>query len=292
MSSSEAGDQASSEPDDKIRKPSTFFSNLFSGVWPPAPSHLTHYLILLVAGFAGWQARTPVTIITPFQIPKADLPFSGEIVADALRDGLKSIYDDVARENSDQRLRPEEMDSPVLRDLNSPKFSTVQDPTRFAVEVNGVSYERIVSAARALWRTEKTISGDVVLNGNDKEFILVARMPGNGAWQSISSPGTAEGLRRASRDLAEKILEVQDPTLAGAALLKDGRIEQGVAALARAQSEKPSDIKIMNLCMGYEASHQYAKAVKCYGRVHTSDELTERLAHAQYWYGGKDSNGK
>jgi hypothetical protein len=204
---------------------------------------------------------------------------------------LTSIHDEITRENSDPRLRPAEMDLPVLRDLNSPKFSTAQDATLFTVEVKGVSYERIVSVARALWRSEKIISGDVVLNGNDKDFILVARMPGGGPWQSALSPATADGLKRASSDLAEKILEAQDPTLAGAALLKDGRIEQAVAALDRAQSEKPTDTKIMNLCMAYEASHRYAKAVECYGRVQkmgpTSDEPSERLAHAQYLSGGK-----
>jgi tetratricopeptide (TPR) repeat protein len=245
----------------------------------------------MIAGFAGWQAHTPVTVIAPFQMPKSELPFSAEIVADALQDALTSIHDEITRENSDLRLKPAEMDLPVLRDLNSPKFSTAQDATRFTVEVKGVSYERIVSAARALWRSEKIISGDVVLNGNDKDFILVARMPGGGPWQSVLRPATADGLKRASRDLAEKILEAQDPTLAGAALLKDGRIEQAVAALDRAQSEKPTNTKIMNLCMAYEASHRYAKAVECYGRVQkmgpNSDELSERLAHAQYLSGGK-----
>jgi tetratricopeptide (TPR) repeat protein len=98
-------------------------------------------------------------------------------------------------------------------------------------------------------------------------------------------------LKRASRDLAEKILEAQDPTLAGAALLKDGRIEQAVAALDRAQTEEPTATKIMNLCMGYEASHRYAEAIECYGRVQkmgpNSDEVSERLAHAQYLNGGE-----
>src|SRR6266404_6752920 len=178
---------------DKVRKLSPFSAQLFSGAWPPSPSHLPHYFLAMIAGFAGWQAHTPVTVIAPFQMPKSELPFSAEIVADALQDALTSIHDEITRENSDPRLKPAEMDLPVLRDLNSPKFSTAQDATRFTVEVKGVSYERIVSAARALWRSEKIISGDVVLNGNDKDFILVARMPGGGPWQSVLSPATADG---------------------------------------------------------------------------------------------------
>jgi tetratricopeptide (TPR) repeat protein len=254
-------------------------------------SHAMHYIIVVVVGCAAWQSHTPVTIITPFQVPK-DLPFSGEIVADALQDGLVSVHDEITRESSDPRLKPADMDQPVVRDLNSPKFSTVQDPTRFAVEVNGMSYERIISAARTIRRNETIISGDVVLNGNDKEIVLIARTPGGGPWRSIPSPATAEGLKRASRDLAVKILESQDATLAAAALLKDGQIERAVAALDRAQSEQPTETRILNLCMGYEASHRYAAAVECYGRVHKlnpdSNQVFAQLAHAQYLIGERD----
>jgi tetratricopeptide (TPR) repeat protein len=268
---------------------------LFSHVWPPAPSHFSHYLIALVASVAGWQARTPVTIITPFQIPKVDVPFSGEIVADALRDGLKSIYDDVEKENNDQRLKPADMDLPALRDLNSTKFSTGQDPAGFAVEVQGLSYERMVSAARVMFHRETLISGDVVLNAAGNELTLIARSS-ESSWRSIPSSVTAEGLRRASRDLAEKILEEQDPTLAGSALLKDGQIDKAVAALERAQKLKPNDVNAkLNLCMGYEASHRYSDAMNCYDHIAKNmkpgppAEISEHLAHAQYLY-GKDGN--
>src|SRR5262249_52916713 len=113
------------------------------------------------------------------------------------------------------------------------------------------------------------------------------------SWQSIPSPATAEGLKRASRDLAEKILETQNPTLAGAALLKDGQIERAVSAFERAQRAKPNDVTAnLNLCMGYEASHRYPDAVKCYTHVQnmkpdSPDEVSEHLAHAQYLNGNR-----
>jgi tetratricopeptide (TPR) repeat protein len=274
------------------RKCVAFLEKYLPGAWPPAPSHLPHYLLAIVAGCAGWQARTPVTVIAPFQMPKAELPFSGEIVADALQDGLTLIHKDIEKERDDPRLRPTEMDLPVLRGLNLPKFLRAQDSTRFAVEVKGVSYERIISATRAMLGTETMISGDVISDG--KQFVLVARTANEGPWESIPNPISAEGLKRASRDLAEKILAAQDPTLAGAALLKDGQADQALAEFNRATALKPSDAQVeLNLCMGLEANHRYPDAIKCYEHVlkmrpKSPQEVSERLAHAYYLNGDRD----
>ena len=105
---------------DVYRGSSTLSRRLLSGGWRTLPSYLPFYLIILVAGYAAWEAQTPVTIIAPFQLPKAemskaDLPFSGDIVADTLQDSLTSIHNDIEREREDPRLRPTDMDLPDLR---------------------------------------------------------------------------------------------------------------------------------------------------------------------------------
>jgi tetratricopeptide (TPR) repeat protein len=226
-----------------------------------------------------------------FQLPKAGLPFSGDIIADALQDALTSIHTDIERERYDPRLRPTDMDLPDLRELIIPKFGRVV-PTRFAVEVKGLSYEGIISAARAVFHTETTISGDVILNG--KEFIMIARTADDGPWESVSSPISAEGLKRASRDLAEKILVTREPTLAGAALLKDGQVEQALRVFHRATTLKPSDASVeLNLCMGFEANRRYQDAITCYQGVlkmnpSSPQEVLELLAQAYYLQGDRD----
>ena len=53
--------------------------------WRSAPLYIG---LIMMAGYAFWEARTPVTMITPFQLSKSDLPFNGEIVADA--DGMQA----------------------------------------------------------------------------------------------------------------------------------------------------------------------------------------------------------
>src|SRR5207253_1744172 len=139
----------------------------------------------------------------------------------------------------------------------------VQAPPRFTVEVKGVSYERILSIARAVMGTESTVSGDVIVNG--KEFTLIARTADAGPWVSVSSQISAEGLIQASRDLAEKIVATQDPILAGVALLKKGQVDQGLAALNRARSLNPTDARLkLNLCTGFGANRRYDEAIECY----------------------------
>ena len=65
--------------------------------------------------------------------------------------------------------------------------------------------------------------------------------------------------------MAKKILTTEDPTLAGAAMLKYGEVDQALVALKRAQSLKPTDEHVKaNLCVGLEAKRQYEDAIKCY----------------------------
>jgi hypothetical protein len=173
-----------------------------------------------MAGYAAWDAKTPVIVIAPFQMPKADLPFSGDIVADALRNG-ESIHNEIEGEREDPGLRASETGLPDLRNMLIPQFARVQAPPRFAVEVKGVSYERILSVARALMGTQTTVSGDVIVNG--KEFILTARTADEDLGSRVG-PMSAEGLKRASESIGNS--GDARPTLAGVTLLKSGQIDQ------------------------------------------------------------------
>src|SRR5262249_5774348 len=152
-------------------------------------------------------------------------------------------------------------------------FRRVQPPPRFAVEVKGVSYERLLSIARGLMGTEITVSGDLILQ-DDEQFILVARAADSGPWKSAPRPLSAEGLEQASRDLAEQILGAQDPTLAGVALLRDGKVDEGLAMLNHARTLNPRDLALkLNMCMGFGANRRYKEAIDCYRELRdkTSD---------------------
>jgi tetratricopeptide (TPR) repeat protein len=248
--------------------------------------------ILIMAVYALWEARTPVTMIAPFQVAKSDIPFTGDVVADVVQDGLQSIRNEIDEERRDTSLKSSDTGLPDLRNMLIPDWR-VQAPPRFTVEVKGVSYERILSAARAVLGTETTISGDVVLKNRD-EFVLIARIPGAGPWESGPEPTTAEGLKRAGRDLAEKILIRLDPTVAGVALLQKGQVEEGLDVLNRARSLKPSDARLkLNLCMGFAATRRYDDALECYKGVlqmtpNSPQEILDRLAQVYYLKGDRD----
>lgn len=276
-----------------FRESLKFGGRLSSSTWRIVTSCSALYVALIImAAYACWDARTPVTMISPFQLPKADLPFNGAIVADALQDALRSINDEAEGDRQDASLQSSETGLPDLRNMLIPRIRRVQAPPRFTVEVKGLSYERILSVARAVMNTEATVSGDVIVNG--KEFTLIARTGDTGPWVSVPSPITADGLKRASRDLAEKIVATQDPIVAGVTLLKNGHVDEGLAALNRARSLDPTDPRLkMNLCMALGANRRYDQAIECYKSVlrmkpNSPYEVKERLAQVLYLNGDRD----
>jgi hypothetical protein len=242
-----------------------------SGAWRSLPSYLAFYLLLLVTGFAAWQARKPVMVIAPFQMPeKAGLPFNGDTIANVVQDRLAQIHDEIEREKNDNKLHATDLHSLGQTGLQSPPqsvdFSRPEVPTRFAVEVKGLSYQGLIAVARAVMGTETTVSGDLVLDGkNGGSFILIARTARGGPWQSEPHPQTAEGLRLASRELAEKILESLDPPLAGVVFLNQGQVRRALAVLRETSEHKPKDVAArLALCAGMEAQQLYNDAVECY----------------------------
>jgi tetratricopeptide (TPR) repeat protein len=280
-----------------FRNPIQALRELPTTVWNFAkaakPIYLAYLALFFLTGSAVWEARTPVTMIAPFQVPNDKLPFTGAIVADAVQDALKSIRNELEEERQDVSLRSSETGLPDLRNMLMPRLLRVQAPPRFTVEVKGVSYERILSLAREILGTETTISGDVVMAG--EKFILISRAADGGPWESTAQSVSADGLKQASRELAQKILMAQDPTLAAVALLKHGQIDEGLEELTRARNLKPNDPgSKLNLCVGFASSRRYDDAIECYEQVlNTSPDsphdIKERLAQAYYLKGLREN---
>jgi tetratricopeptide (TPR) repeat protein len=271
-------------------------------LWRTLPSYLPFYLLVVVVGYAAWQARTPVTTIGPFELPKGDMPFSGETVADALRGGLTSIRVDFERESQKPTLSILAIGSPDLRSMPSKdlhmyihQFRHVQAPPSFKVEVKGLSPEGIISVARTVMGTETTILGAVILNGSRHEFILAAREADGGQyWISPSSPLTGEGLNFATRELAKHILATEDPTIGGAVLLRDGQVEAALTLLKHAWKSNRRDVRLkLNYCIGLGFSLRYEGAIQCYQEAlkmspSSPHDVEERLAYAYYLSGRRE----
>jgi tetratricopeptide (TPR) repeat protein len=270
-------------------------------LWEKVPGTLPFILLGMLVLLAFWDSRKHVTTIAPFQVPKADLPFTGEMVSDALQDGLESMHNEIEVAKVGSSLQSYETGVPDLRNMHIPSFQHIQEPPRFAVEVKGVSYEQLLAIARGLLRTETKISGDLIVQAdsqdpNKKMFVLVARATNAGPWESAPSPISPEGLKQASRDLATKILSTLDPTFAGAALIRDGKFDEGTALLYEEHDRNPSNSKLtLNLCVGYGATRRYKEAIDCYEKVLPSTdgaaqrELLRQEAQA-YYLQGEDRN--
>jgi tetratricopeptide (TPR) repeat protein len=272
---------------DNLREkvPSVSFSTL--------PFILLGMLVLL----AFRDSLKHVTTIAPFQVPKADLPFTAEMVSDALQDGLESMHNEIEAAKIGSGLQSYETGMPDLQNMLIPSFQHIQEPPRFAVEVKGVSYEQLLAIGRGLLGTETKIWGDLIVQAdsqdpNKKTFVLVARATNAGPWESAPNAISREGLNQASRDLAAKILSTLDPTFAAAALIRDGRFDEGTALLYKEHDRNPSNSRLMlNLCVGYGATRRYQEAIDCYEKLVRSThgaaqrQLLEQEAQVYYLKG-------
>lgn len=190
-------------------------------LWGSIPSYLPFYLttvVVIYAGFKGWKRAT---VISPFQLPSgSNLPFGEHTVANALQDAFVDI-----RERSEKGI--EEQTNAQIRQLLSglegfklPEAPNVEVPTRFAVEVKGISHEALISLGRKVLGKERVISGDVVIDAAG--FRLLARS-GRGIWRSGPSGATIEGLQGACHEVALGALENIDPILLAAHELAIGQ---------------------------------------------------------------------
>lgn len=293
-----------SAPSEGPRPSSTPLLQRLHNLWEKATSFsfgtLPFILLGMLVLLAFWDSLKHVTTIAPFQVPKADLPFTGDMVSDALQDGLESMHKEIEAAKVGSGLQSYETGMPDLRNMLIPSFQHIQEPPRFGVEVKGVSYEQLLAIARGLLRTETKISGDLIVQAdsqdpNKKMLVLVARATNAGPWESAPSPISPEGLKKASRDLAAKILSTLDPTFAGAALIRDGKFDEGTALLYEEHDRNPSNSKLMlNLCVGYGATRRYKEAIDCYAKVLPSSygaarrEVLHQEAEAYYLMGDRE----
>lgn len=271
-----------------------------SVAWRSLPSYLAVYLLLLVSAFGAWQGRKQVMVVSPFRLPdKASLPFSGDSVANTLEDSLSQIDQEIERQKNDKRLHATDMHSleqagSQLPPQNAP-FVRMEVPKQYAVEVKGLSYDGLIAVARAVMGTGTMVTGDLVLDGPDGgKFILIARSEDKGPWQSDVYPQTAEGLKLASKELAEKVFESQNPASAGVFFLNQGQVERALGLLKFASEKNPRDLSVkLAFCQAMEANEFYRDAVGCYEEARrlksgSPDLIDERLAQA-HWLAGDRS---
>lgn len=199
--------------------------------WGSIPDYLPFYLIVIVVLYAGVKGRKPATVISPFHLPSEErLPFGEHTVANALQDAFVNI-----REKAEEGIGAQ-AEAPVgrllagLEGFKLPDAPPFEVPTRFAVEVKGLSHEALVSIGRKVLGKERVISGDVIVDKS--RFRLLARS-GAHIWSSDLAPRTMHGLYEACHELAVKALGTLDPTLLAAHELAERKFEDAYRRLLK-----------------------------------------------------------
>lgn len=215
-------------------------ASLAPRVWNSIPDYLPFYLLATVVIYATIRGARFTTVISPFHLPPGgSSSFSGDTVANTLRDTFLAIRKEAvsglkARSGELIDIGPSE-----LAGLRFPDVAHFEVPTRFAVEIRGLSHEALISVARKVLGRERVVSGDVILHGRD--FHLLARCDEKW-WESGPCPSSAAGLRRACRKLSLDMLETLDPQLLAAYQIARGQFEAAYNRLRRliidAQSSK------------------------------------------------------
>lgn len=198
---------------------------------------------LVAFAYVIYQSEETTTVIAPFTVHSegkaANLSFSGETVANVVRDGLDAVGKVATREpgrfpcasspvSSDisQILDPTVVSTgiglnPALPDLKT--ATTVHTSERITLEIKGISLNALLSAARTVLRTEREIYGDLIVDESGS-FLMVARSTkGEGPWTVGPYAATKKGLQDASCQMAEYILKDIDPNVLAEAYINSNR---------------------------------------------------------------------
>ena len=175
------------------------------------PSYLPFYLLLIVVAYAGWKGWPRATVISSFQMPpdnkERPMPFNGEAVAEMLQDYLTAVQN----EAQGVRIVSPPCDQMAVRHEDFGGLAAGPGPAfrvggHVVVEVKGMSVDALISVAREVIGHETTVTGDVLLDGTDR-FQLIARTETAGPWVVRSQPLSLSGLRAASCEMADAVLE-------------------------------------------------------------------------------------
>lgn len=187
------------------------FSSFVGFVWGTIPSYLPFYLLVVVVLYAVVKGSKRATVVSPFHMPSSmQIPFGGHTVANVLRDTLVEIHQRANQGPGDQGQIAGGLMTPKLEGMKFSEAASFQVPDQYAVEVKGLSRDAIISFARKILGREWIISGDVI--GDTTSLCVLARR-GTQLWSSGSNPATMDGLHKACREIALRMMGAVDATL-------------------------------------------------------------------------------
>jgi tetratricopeptide (TPR) repeat protein len=231
-------------------------------------------LVLLAFGAVGAAAVLRVVrpettmIISSFELtttPPGALPITGKTAADLLKDEVQQILE---KSRYYVALGPQDhpRDEPAIEQKGQDSARSVEIGPEAAVsavgiEVEGLSFEKILALYDSIRQDQKRIEGDVVFTASSGQdgaklrltslvergdlcrITLRARMPGVGHWVTPAQNCDEAGLQRAAHRLAELILESLSPNTLATYLINDGRSKEALLILRKVAAKNPRNVQ-------------------------------------------------
>lgn len=258
------------------------FPSKIQAVWNFLLSYRAALVILAIILYAGWYGIKPATVIAPFHIPAEDknrpLPFSGEAVADSLRGAITSIDQEAAGHKLAPPCDAVWLNHREFGGLRPEPVGACEVPHPVSVEVKGLSPEGIKSLAREALGTERYISGDVIRSSNDR-FQLFAQATESGPWITDPQELSADGLRRASCELAERILGSTNRDILAAAWIRRQLYDKVIDLYGLLPADTQNTAALNNLGVALREKGDYEAATEEFKQALA---INDNLAHVHY----------
>jgi tetratricopeptide (TPR) repeat protein len=248
-------------------------------------------VLTLVAALAAEFQRivkpTTTVVVAPFEMterpPKA-FPLTGKTVANLLKDEIGEMVSERAAaatylavsEAYEPNSRKEERGQEQVRSVALGEGAEVSS---VAIEVEGLSLEKIVALYNQISQTQKRIQGDVVfqfeqgvsspvpaasnIQANDKncQFVLRARIFELGNWQTGPYACAEAQLKKGVHELAEAILKSLSPNAYALYLDRTERNGEAIAILRQLVAKQPGDVvSILDLSQALYSGKHYEEA--------------------------------
>lgn len=247
---------------------------------------LTVLVAVVSAGFLRWWEPENTVVISPFELnatPPKEMPITGKIAADILKDEVKNILDnarlhvvttvqDEPRSSTQSPKGPQAARSVEIEE--SPEISAV------GIEVEGISLEKVVGLFDSIRQDQRHIEGDVIFNLTSDEdaprirlvnnesttnkcgLTLRARISKIGSWQTVLHHCDEPGLRTAAHELAEEVITDLSPPTIALYLLNQERSKEALTILRRHAAEEPDNVQnVVDLASALERSGDTLMAI-------------------------------
>jgi tetratricopeptide (TPR) repeat protein len=222
-------------------------------------------------------------IISPFELsstPPQAIQITGKTAANLLKDEVATILSKARLYSAPATQINEPYNDKGRLRARSVALGQGPEISAVAIEVEGLSFEKIFALYDEIRQDQRHVEGDVIFVGqsdrpraelhlvnmrnvdNSCKVGLQARMPKIGSWKTSSFACDEAGLRQAVNELAEMIFRDFSPNTLALYLQNLGRTKEAIQILRQLVAEDPTKVQsILDLGVALDGSSDYWGAI-------------------------------